>query len=147
MEHEDAVALNGSTPGPHQLRHARAAVGPTSAPRPQDAGRVLVTGYATAPTGTSLHTMFGSVGVVFEVDVHSHRIVDAEFLVVTRLSNDFLARLCVGVDLLRDFETIVADFRRHYLAPSAPAMIVALRSAHSRYAAMAAEQTAVSSDC
>lgn len=98
-------------------------------------GHVLVTGYATAPAGTALHHTYGSVGVVLEVDPAEHRIVAAEFLVVTRLSSDFLARLCQGANLLSDIDMLVDAVRRHYLAPSASAMVVALRSAHARYTA------------
>lgn len=101
---------------------------------PQDSqSTVMVSGYATAPAGTALHSVYGTVGMVLEIDPRTHEILDADFLVVTRLANDFLRRLYVGANFVTDLEVLAERTRTQYLAPSAAAMAVALRSASDRY--------------
>lgn len=95
---------------------------------------VLVTGYSTAPAGTSMHALLGHCGVVLEVDPESHEILGADFTVVTRLAGEFLQRMCVGRNLLTEWREISDDLKRSYLAPSASAMVIALRAAAQRYA-------------
>ncbi len=96
---------------------------------------VLVSGYATAPAGTGLQRTYGSVGIVLEVDTATHRVVDAEFLVITSLANRFLRDVFLGARIPDDAGTLVEKLRATYLAPSADAMVVALRSAVDRYSA------------
>lgn len=96
-------------------------------------GIVLVTGYAKAPEGTSMHQVFRHAGVVLAIDPVTDTIVDAEFTFVTRLARRFVRDLVVGYELDRGLEPLFKELEERYLAPSQQALMVAIRSAVQRY--------------
>lgn len=100
-------------------------------PAPLDT--VLITGYAKAPQGTSMHQLYGHVGIVLEVNPLTDTIVGTEFTFVTDLAKSFLSRLLKGQRLQPDIQQLSDLVKRHYLAPSQQALIVALRVATQRY--------------
>jgi Domain of unknown function (DUF3870) len=94
---------------------------------------VLVTGYSKAPQGTSMYEMFKHAGIVLEIDMETHTIVDAEFTFIAQLTKDFFRRLMIGYNLSEGIEPLIARIQDHYYAPSQQAIIVALQSAVQRY--------------
>lgn len=94
---------------------------------------VLVTGYSKAPQGTSMYEMFKHAGIVLEIDMETHTIVDAEFTFIAQLTKDFFRRLIVGYNLSEGIEPLIARIQDHYFAPSQQAIVVALQSAVQRY--------------
>jgi len=102
---------------------------------------ILVTGYSAAPKGTSMQTQYAHCGVVLEVDPRTEQVVGAEFTVITGLANDFLRRLVTGYDLSKGIGDLIELIKTRYLAPSADAMVVALRGAFQRYREYQAAQT------
>ncbi len=104
------------------------------AARGERAGRtVLVTAYAKAPHGTSMYEVYKHCGVVLEIDPLDHRVVAAEFTVITDLAGEFLRRLVVGYDVSRGVEPLARKLSQQYLAPSQQAMIRCLAVAFQRY--------------
>ncbi|MFX0538185.1 DUF3870 domain-containing protein [Ornithinimicrobium sp. Y1847] len=96
-------------------------------------GTVLVTGYSAAPSNTGSHAVYGQVGVIFEIDRHSHTVVDASFLVVTPVAQEFLRRIVLRRRLPEDAEQMMEDIRTNYLAPSANALAISVRNAARRF--------------
>ncbi len=94
---------------------------------------ILVTGYAKAPTGTSMYETYKHAGIVLEIDPQTDTIVDAQFTVITALTSRFLRDLLVGYRLEQGLEPIIQEIRCRYLAPSQEALIKALRVAVQRY--------------
>ncbi|TCZ76304.1 DUF3870 domain-containing protein [Paenibacillus albiflavus] len=94
---------------------------------------VLVTGYSKAPQGTSMYEMFKHAGIVLEIDMETHTIINAEFTFIAQLTKDFFRRLIVGYPLTDGIEPLIARIQDHYYAPSQQAIIVALQSAVQRY--------------
>lgn len=94
---------------------------------------VLVTGYAPAPKGTAMHTVYQYAGIVLEVDPKTDIILRADITALTGLAKDFCNRLLSGQSM-QDTEKLVSLMRQRYLAPSIEALIMALRSAAQRYA-------------
>ena len=94
---------------------------------------VLVTAYAKAPQGSAMYELYKHAGIVLEIDVQTDRIVDAEFTFVTDLANRFFRRLVVGYQLTNGIDELVQRIEKHYFAPSADSVIVALKAAYKRY--------------
>ncbi len=94
---------------------------------------ILVTGYARAPTGTSMYEVYKHAGIVLEIDPETDTIVDAQFTVVTALATRFLKELLVGCELEHGLEPLIQEIRERYLAPSQEALVKALRVAAQRY--------------
>lgn len=94
---------------------------------------VLVTGYSKAPQGTSMYEIYKHAGIVLEIERSTHKIVKAEFTVVTDLAKEYFHKLIEGYDLSQGLEPLIDRIRTHYIAPSQQAVIVALQSAVQRY--------------
>lgn len=94
---------------------------------------VLVTAYAKAPQGTSMYEAYKHAGIVLEIDMETHRIVDAEFTFVTKLAQKFFKRLLVNYDFSQDLNPLIERIDQHYYAPSTGSVVVALKSAQKRY--------------
>lgn len=94
---------------------------------------VLVTGYAKAPEGTSMHQVYRHAGVVLEIDPERNVVVDAEFTLITDLAKRFFKDMLVGYDLNQGLGPLFEIIEEHYLAPSQQAMMAAIRAALQRY--------------
>lgn len=94
---------------------------------------VLVTAYAKAPQGSAMYEVYKHAGIILEIDIHTHRIVNAEFTFIADLTKDFFRRLMIGYDLSEGIDELVQRVEDHYFAPSMNAVIVALKAAYNRY--------------
>jgi len=94
---------------------------------------VMVSGYAPAPRGTSMHQQFGYSGVILEIDLCTDTLVAAEFTFVTSLANDFFARLVQGYSLKNGPEGLYDRIRSRCWTPSTEAIIACVRVAVQRY--------------
>ena len=94
---------------------------------------LIVTGYAKAPQGTSMYEMYKHAGIVLEVDLTEHKIVNAEFTFITELTQNFFRKLLIGYCLADGIEPLIERIQNYYFAPSQQAIIVALQAAIQRY--------------
>jgi hypothetical protein len=94
---------------------------------------VLVTAYAKAPQGSAMYEVYKYAGIVLEIDIQTDRIVDAEFTFVTDLAKHFFRRLVIGYQLTNGIDELIKRVEKHYYAPSAGSVIVALKAAFKRY--------------
>lgn len=94
---------------------------------------VLVTGYAKAPQGTSMYEIYRHAGIVLEIDIETHKILDVEFTMVADLTKNFFKKLVVGYSLEDGLDSLIERIKQYYFAPSQQAIIVALQSANQRY--------------
>ncbi len=97
------------------------------------ADTILVSGYSSAPKGTTMYQAYGQTGVILEIDVGQKRIVGAEATFVTDLAKDFFRRLAVGYDLGQGIEPLLKSISARLLTPSADSLLVACRAAFQRY--------------
>lgn len=94
---------------------------------------ILLTAYAKAPQGTSMHEVYKHAGIVLEIEKETHLIVDSEFTFVTTLAQKYFKSLIVGYDFSQPIDGLIHRVKEHYYAPSTDSVIVALKSAHQRY--------------
>lgn len=94
---------------------------------------ILVTGYSKAPQGTSMYEIYKHAGIVLEIELSTHKIVNAEFTFVTDLTKRFFEQLILGYELDKSIDPLIERIQNHYFAPSQQAIIVALQSAVQRY--------------
>lgn len=106
---------------------------PKDAENMKELKTILVTGYSKAPQGTSMYEVFKHAGIVLEVDIETHEIVDVEFTFIADLTKRFFRKLIVGFRLDQELDLLIQRIQNHYFAPSQQAIIVALRSAAQRY--------------
>lgn len=94
---------------------------------------ILVTGYAKAPSGTSMYEVYRHAGIVLEIEIETHQILNVEFTMIAQLTKEFFNKLIVGYDLSNGLEDLIQRIKKYYVAPSQQAIIVALQSATQRY--------------
>ncbi|MDQ0189051.1 DUF3870 domain-containing protein [Alicyclobacillus cycloheptanicus] len=94
---------------------------------------VVCTGYSKLPEGMAAKTMFGVMGVGFEIDPSTDRIVNASCTFVTNMCTDFFATLLVGCDLNLGIEEPVREFERRYFGLGKKAVIAAIRDAYNQF--------------
>lgn len=94
---------------------------------------VLVTGYAKAPQGTSMYEMYRHAGIVIEVELGTHIIIDVEFTMVAELTKKYFKKLVIGYCLEDGIDDLIVRIKKYYFAPSQQAIIVALQAANQRY--------------
>lgn len=94
---------------------------------------ILVTGYAPAPKGSAMYEAYKTAGVVLEINPATNILVNAEFIFVTELAKDYVARLVCGYDLSQGIEPLIDRIQLHYFTPSTESVVMALRVAYQRY--------------
>lgn len=99
----------------------------------EEINSVLVTGYAKAPQGTSMYEVYRHAGIVLEVELDTHTIIEVEFTMVADLTKSFFRKLVVGYSLEDGLEELISRIKKYYFAPSQQAIIVALQAANQRY--------------
>ncbi|MFC7391606.1 DUF3870 domain-containing protein [Scopulibacillus cellulosilyticus] len=93
----------------------------------------LVTAYAKAPQGSAMYEIYKHAGIILEIDMSTHEIVNAEFTFIADLTKDFFKRMMVGYNLSNGIDDLVKRIEAHYFAPSTNSVIVALKAAYKRY--------------
>lgn len=94
---------------------------------------VLVSGYAQAPRGTGMSETMTWIGVVLEIDLHTHEIVAADATFVTDLARDFFRRTVLGYRLTDGLEGLTAMIENRIHTPSKNSLQTALQAAFQRY--------------
>lgn len=94
---------------------------------------VLVTGYSKAPQGTSMYEHYKHAGIILEINVTTNHIEQASFTFISALTTSFFEKLLIGYDLSNGLDDLIDRIKKHYLAPSQQAVIVALKAAVQRY--------------
>lgn len=95
---------------------------------------MLVTAYAKAPQQTAYYEIYKYIGVVLEIDIKTHLVVDASATFMTPTAQNYFTRLVVGTNFEQDISGLLDNIKTHYLAPSQNSLVVALKVAHQRYA-------------
>lgn len=99
----------------------------------EEKSTVLVSGYAQAPKGTGMSEMMTWIGVVLEIDRHTHEIVGADGTFLTELARSFFRRKVLGYKLTDGLDGLVRIIDNNMQTPSKNALIVAVQAAFQRY--------------
>lgn len=94
---------------------------------------ILLTGYAPAPKGTVMQEKQRLFGVVLEVDLRTHRIINADVPGVTDLSRDFFKRVAIGYDMSKGVGRLCDKVRARYWTSSTDSLVACLRLISQRY--------------
>lgn len=98
---------------------------------PEDS--VFVTGVAKVTKDDAINAMYGTFSLSMVIDVRSNHIVSISGNMVMQETNDFMASLLVGKNIVTDVDEMCDILRRRFLALSQKAVIVALRDAQNHY--------------
>lgn len=94
---------------------------------------VFVTGVAKVTKDDAINAMYGTFSLSMVIDIHSNRIVSISGNMVMQDTNNFVASLLIGKNIVTDVDLMCDLLRRRFLALSQKAVIVALRDAQNHY--------------
>lgn len=94
---------------------------------------VFVTGVAKVTKDDAINAMYGTFSLSMVIDIHSNRILSVSGNMVMQDTNDFIASLLVGTNVVTEVDSVCETLRRRFLALSQKAVIVALRDAQNHY--------------
>ena len=95
---------------------------------PEDS--VFVTGVGKVTRDDAINAMYGTLSLSMVIDIKSNRILSISANTVMKETNDFIASLLVGKNIVTDVDETL---RKRFLALSQKAVIVALRDAQNHY--------------
>lgn len=98
-----------------------------------DQNKVIVTGFAQVPKGTTLYEHYKTIGTVWVVNMKTGRIEDCEFTFVAKLTNHFVSSLVKGYNMGDGIQPLLVRIKQHCYLPSQGAIIQAIRSVWDRY--------------
>ncbi len=98
---------------------------------PEDS--VFVIGVAKVSKDDAINTMYGNFMLGLVIDIPSYRIISVNGNMVMQETNEFLAHLLVGKNIITDMEDMCSLLKRRFLALSQKAVIVALRDAQNHF--------------
>lgn len=94
---------------------------------------IFVTGVAKVSKDDAINAMYGSLSLSLIIDFNSNRILSVSANTVMRETNDFVAHLLVGKNLVTDMDLMCDLLRQRFLALSQKAIIAALHDAQNHY--------------
>lgn len=98
---------------------------------PEDS--VFVTGVAKVSKDDAINAMYGTFSLSMVIDIRNNHIVSINGNMVMEETNNFMASLLVGKNIVTDVDEMCDILRRRFLALSQKAVIVALRDAQNHY--------------
>ena len=98
---------------------------------PDDSG--FITGVAKVTKDDAITAMYGPFSLSLVVDVHSNRILSASGNMGMQNTNDFLAHLLIGKNIVTQMDEMCDVLKKRFLALAQKAVIVALRDAQNHY--------------
>ena len=98
---------------------------------PEDS--VFITGVAKVTKDDAINAMYGTFSLSLVVDVHSNRILSASGNMVMQNTNDFLASLLIGKNIVTQMDEMCDILKKRFLALAQKAVVVALRDAQNHY--------------
>ncbi|WP_042476334.1 DUF3870 domain-containing protein [Bacillus ndiopicus] len=94
---------------------------------------IICTGYARLPEGMAAKNLYGVMGIGFEIDSETDRIINVSSTFVTSMCSDFLQSIFVGHDMKLGLEEQIEQFENRYFALGKKAVSVAIRDAHNQF--------------
>jgi len=98
---------------------------------PEDS--IFVTGVAKVSKDDAINAMYGTFSLSMVIDIRSNRILSISGNMVMQETNDFLANLLIGHDIVNEVDKMCEILKRRFLALSQKAVMVALRDAQNHF--------------
>ncbi|MEH7332504.1 DUF3870 domain-containing protein [Neobacillus drentensis] len=94
---------------------------------------IICTGYSRLPDGMAAKNLYGVMGVGFEIDPNTDRILNASCTFVTNMCTDFIKSILSGHDLKEGIEVPIERFEKRYFGLGKKAIISAMKDAYNQY--------------
>lgn len=101
--------------------------------RPIDTNDVLLVGYGKLPHNTSAEQMHQVLAIAVRFDPVAGRVVDASTTLATRVADEFISGLLIGLDLTQDAAAIVQRITASYHGHAQRAVLAAFRDLIRQY--------------
>lgn len=94
---------------------------------------IICTGYSRLPDGMAAKNLYGVMGVGFEIDPETDRIINASCTFVTNMCTDFIKSILVDHDLNEGVDRPIQKFEKRYFGLGKKAIISAIRDAYNQF--------------
>ncbi|GFZ82133.1 hypothetical protein GCM10010978_23630 [Compostibacillus humi] len=94
---------------------------------------IMCVGYSRLPEGMSARAVFGGMGVGFEIDASTGRIVNTSATFVTDMCSTFLENIFNGWEMDKGLEEPIREFENRYFGMGKKAIISAINDAYNQY--------------
>lgn len=96
-------------------------------------GPIICVGYSRLPDGMAAKSLYGAMGVGFEVDVTTKCIINTSATFVTDMCNSFIGEIFNGHNLDEGVDRPIEIFERRYFGMGKKAIISAIHDAYNQY--------------
>lgn len=94
---------------------------------------VYISGESRTNADNAITKVYGSFFVAFEIDLETDVIIQAECSGTLELTRDFLKRIFINKNIIKDEEEILTAIQTRYFGSSNKAACAAFRDANIRY--------------
>ena len=100
---------------------------------------IYITGEARTTIDNAITKMFGTFYIAFEVILSTDEIIDMDCNVTLRLTRDFIKRIFLNHNIIKDEEILKKEIATRYFGSSSKAILTAYHDALQRYKKVKAE--------
>ncbi|WP_171682353.1 DUF3870 domain-containing protein [Paenibacillus planticolens] len=94
---------------------------------------IICTGYSRLPDGMAAKNLYGVMGIGFEIDPETDRIINVSSTFITNMCTGFLKDILVNHDLKEGVETPIKRFESRYFGLGKKAIIMAILDAYNQF--------------
>lgn len=94
---------------------------------------IICTGYARLPEGMAAKNLYGVMGIGFEIDAETDRILKVSSTFITSMCSDFFQTIFEGHDLNLGLDEQIKEFESRYFALGKKAVTVAIKDAYNQF--------------
>lgn len=94
---------------------------------------IICTGYSRLPEGMAAKNLYGVMGIGFEIDAKTDRVLNVSSTFITSMCSDFFQSIFVGHDLKLGLDRQIEEFESRYFALGKKAVVVAIKDAYNQF--------------
>lgn len=94
---------------------------------------IICTGYSRLPDGMAAKNLYGVMGVGFEIDPETDKILNTSSTFITNMCTDFINSIFVGHSLRDGIEEQIEIFETRYFGLGKKAIIMAMKDAYNQF--------------
>lgn len=94
---------------------------------------ILLSGSAKLPANIIRTSTEQVIGVAVVVDLKTSLVIDAECSLVLEITRNFLKDIIIGINLEKDFDSLISRIEKRYQGSASKAIMTALKVIYNKY--------------
>ncbi|WP_342513591.1 DUF3870 domain-containing protein [Sporosarcina sp. FSL K6-1522] len=94
---------------------------------------IICTGYSRLPEGMAAKNLYGVMGVGFEIDPETDKVIKTSSTFITSMCSDFIDSIFKGHCLAQGIDNQIKIFEGRYFGLGKKAIVMAMRDAYNQY--------------